>query len=158
MIMNVLRHILNSIHMVMHLLIGLILAQIVTNLHSIFTIQYFLLPAIIGSFLPDLDHMLYFYTYGKQNPYSKNIRKLLKRGNVIGFVQYCVNHHKELTCLYSHSIISMMIFLTLGLMILYLQYLWWSVLLLSVAGHFLYDMLEDIMLLGRLNKNWTRNL
>ena len=130
-----LKKVLDASHMLLHICIGLLISQTASILHPGFDMKYFLLPAIIGSLFPDLDHILYFFTYGRDASYSKIVRQLLKSGNIVGVIRYCAVHHKELTGLYSHNLFSIITCFILGLILFSLHYWWWGVLSVSIVAH-----------------------
>jgi len=110
--------------------------------------------AIIGSFLPDVDHILFFYTYGRKSVYSRKVRKLVARHKFRQAGHFCGVNHKHLHGLYSHNFVS--VFLVLFIGVTFLRQANWvgAAFWLAMLLHFLYDIFEDFMLKGKLNSNW----
>ena len=113
-----------------------------------------LIAALVGAYLPDIDHLLFMFWYGKDTDYSKGVKKTLFDKGFFECIDHVKKHHKGNTAIKSHNLIvvSLCVFLA-----------WWgwriqspllATLFLSCSGHFIYDILEDLLFFGRLNKNW----
>jgi membrane-bound metal-dependent hydrolase YbcI (DUF457 family) len=138
-----------------HILFGLIAAGITKTIYTQVPIIKLLPLAILMSLLPDIDHILYFFWYGKSAEYSKKIKKILKKKGLRAAIEMCKKEHKKQTGIYSHNLL---LAILLGL-ISFIKLTgqknpYTSVLLLSWAFHYVYDVLEDLLFFGKLNPNW----
>jgi hypothetical protein len=145
--------------MLVHLLLGILSFLLVylrfsqSDLYHDLTL---LAVAIFCSFLPDIDHFIYIFTYGKDSEYGSEANQLIKSGQWTELKLYAKTKHKELTGLFSHNI--GMAFISLFLFFLFTYFLHKpisAVASLAIFSHFLYDIVEDKVLLGKLNPNWT---
>ena len=50
--------------------------------------------AIIGSLLPDIDHLIYFFTYGKNDPYTRTIFSFIKKKEWKVLISFIENGNK----------------------------------------------------------------
>jgi len=139
-------------HYVFHLALGLV----------VFGISYddtskrisLLYICLVASIIPDFDHFFYYYLYGSKTEYAKIIKQYLRSRQIRAYLSFCKSNHKSLTGLYSHNL------LTPLLAFFVYSFLWnrnnimLSAFFLSFALHFLFDMFEDFVSLGKLNPNW----
>lgn len=142
-------------HDSIHVLIGVAYAWILREIWGQFKPDQLYL-AIFGSLLPDLDHLVFFFFYGRKDPYSIQVKRFLRQGSISNLVSYMATGHKENTNLWSHNIY-IIGFLFLGAAFSYLQD--WKVgvvLLGSMFLHFVFDVLDDLVVLGSVNSNWKR--
>lgn len=116
-------------------------------------VMMFLL-AVFASFLPDADHLFFIFLYGRQTEYATQVRHHLFSSGLPSAIEYVRQNHKKNNFILSHNILTPL--LSFGLF-LYFQsnnsaYL--SVFWLSFTAHFVFDIIEDYLALGRLNPNW----
>ena len=109
---------------------------------------------ILGSFIIDLDHLLAAYVYARNTKYSQGIRKHLNKLEVADCLRFTLANHKEFTHLFSHNVYLLL------LLILSIRY-WqdhpgWVFLAGAMVFHLLFDMIDDLIVKGRLNVNWFR--
>lgn len=90
-------------HEFVHVLIGLVYAWVLRELWGGLSGRLLFL-AIFGSLLPDGDHLLYFFFYGRNDEYSKDVKQFLKRGKIRTLISLWSNNHKGLTDLWSHNV------------------------------------------------------
>lgn len=117
-------------------------------------LPFLFLVAVIGAFLPDIDHLVYLFTYGKDSNYSIEARQILFQSGFAKYIEYCKENHKNNTGIVSHNMLTvfLMIFLALyfqGIGNVILMTLFWS-----MSFHFIFDMSEDLIFFGKLNGNW----
>ncbi len=114
------------------------------------------LLAGIGGVLPDIDHLIYFFTYGKHDAYSKNVFALAKKHEWKSLVEYIETGHKKNTNLTFHNVYVTMFLMCCTIMLYWVDFRLSVVLLGAMVSHFIFDIIEDYMLLGALNSNWFR--
>jgi hypothetical protein len=142
-------------HEMTHVLLGIVLAWVLRELWGQFNTNQLYL-AIFGSLAPDLDHLVFFFFYGRKDPYSIQVKKLLRQGSISSLASFIAIGHKENTNLWSHNIYSMGI-LGLGIVVCYsLDWKMGIVFLSSMVLHFIFDILDDLVVLGTVNPNWRR--
>lgn len=109
--------------------------------------------ALIGAFLPDLDHLIFIFGYGRRTNYASRLRKFLLDLQFKQLTEFAASNHKLNYGIYSHNIA-----VPLALLVVFAlvksTHPKLSLLCISLAGHFVYDMLEDLLFLGKLNPNW----
>jgi len=112
---------------------------------------------VLGSLLPDIDHFLYFYFYGKNTEYSKIVRQYIKDKKVRDLVNYWKFNHKKSNGprLFSHNIVTVLLVLYMfAYFVLVKDTPTSSVIALSFFMHYVFDMGEDVLFMKKLNSNW----
>jgi hypothetical protein len=142
-------------HMLIHLFLGLLWAWFLRELWQEFNTKWVIL-AMFGSWLPDADHVVYFFTYGKRDPYSNAIREFIKTRQWRVLIRFVETGHKYNTNLSFHNL-----YITLGFFgacILSYLYDWKTSVVIfgAMVSHYLFDIAEDIVVLGYVNPNWKR--
>lgn len=142
-------------HEMIHVLIGVSLAWFLRELWGEFSAKHLYL-AIIGSLIPDLDHFIFFFFYGRKDPYSVQVKKFLRRGQFHSLASFLAEGHKENTNLWSHNIYNVGLLLA-GIFIFYqLDWKVGIILFAAMALHFVFDIVDDFVVLGTINPNWKR--
>lgn len=142
-------------HETIHVLIGVSFAWVLREIWGQFSSNQLYL-AIFGSLIPDLDHFVFFFFYGRKDPYSIQVKRFLRHGEVTSLASFMAEGHKENTNLWSHNIYNVGL-LILGVVLCYqLDWKMGVVLLGSMVLHFIFDILDDLMILGTINPNWKR--
>jgi hypothetical protein len=142
-------------HVLFHVLFGLIWAWVLREIWHEFNAKW-IFTAVVGSVLPDIDHLLYFFTYGRRDPYTRTIITFFKNRQWRVLTTFVEKGHKYNTELSFHNV-----YVALGLFAFcLLSYLYdWRmavVLFGAMTTHYAFDIIEDILLLGHMNPNWTR--
>lgn len=142
-------------HELFHVLFGLMWAWTLRELWQEFNPRW-IATAVLGSLLPDIDHMLYFFTYGKRDAYTRTILAFLKNKQWRVLATYLEKGHKYNTNLSFHNY-----YVAVGLFIIAaISYAYdWRVgvvLFGAMITHYAFDIIEDILLLGQVNPNWKR--
>ncbi len=142
-------------HELIHILLGV---AWVSMLHSIWqsTVFEWVGISILGSLIPDIDHLIYFFTYGRNDAYTKQIFSLLRKKEWKKVVVFIEIGHKHNTNLSFHNIYVVSTLVAMTGVLYYLDYRFLAVFVGSMVTHFLFDIGEDLALLGYINKNWTR--
>jgi hypothetical protein len=141
--------------MIIHVLIGAGCACIVWYIFPDSSILKLLVVGIAGNLIPDIDHILYWFFYGKKSDYAKILKSHLKLKEFRMAASFIRNNHKSNTGVYSHNILSLMLSIFLAWYLgesrdrtgFYVFFMSWS-------SHYLFDMFEDILFFKKLNPNW----
>jgi hypothetical protein len=144
-------------HMLIHFLMGITLGLFFVKYEDIKFSMGFLFIMGISALIPDLEHLLFFFTYGRHSDYTRNLVKQMKEdGKIKGFYGYCTKNHKSQNSLYFHDGLLPVLFLGIGFFLLDGSKVYQAALAFSLAFHYIYDIFEDYLMLGSLNPNWKR--
>ncbi|MBI4066613.1 hypothetical protein HY411_02755, partial [Candidatus Gottesmanbacteria bacterium] len=99
---------------------------------------------------------LYFFIYGKRDAYSLQVRAFLKSGEWRNLAVFMENGHKNQTRLASHNYYIMAIFLGSALLSSFVEWQLGVILFGAMFVHYVFDILDDLFILGHLNENWKR--
>ncbi|MBW6441872.1 metal-dependent hydrolase [Patescibacteria group bacterium] len=141
-------------HILIHVLFGIMTALIVSKQYDNENLLLLLLMGFLGNTLPDIDHVIYFLTYGRDSEYSQIIKLFIKERHFREIKNFLRDNHKYLTGLYSHTLISPVVSIFLTYFFFQKKLIYPATFFFSVSIHFLYDILEDILFFGKLNPNW----
>lgn len=145
----------NARHMAYHILIGLVWAWIMREIWGEFNPKWFITSAV-GSVLPDLDHINYLLGYGKKESYSQEIFKMLKNREWRKLAVFVATGHKYNTNLSYHNIYFVGFLTILAAAASYFDWRAGFILIGAMISHYLFDMFDDIVILGEINSNWSR--
>lgn len=140
-------------HEFIHLGLGVVCYFITSHIFPNYSSITLLLVALIGSLLPDVDHLFYLFGYGRFDTYAIKFKEQLKLG-LNQAVKYCRQNHKNNCYIVSHNLISLFLALTVFCFALFFNNPILSVLSLSICFHFLFDIFEDILAKNKINPNW----
>jgi len=142
-------------HEFYHVLLGLVWAWFLREIWRQFNIRW-ITVSVIGSLLPDLDHFFYFFVYGRKDIYAKQIKSFL-RGREWRIVWNLLETgHKYQTDLATHNFYFILFLLLLSLASFFYDWKIGVVLFGAMITHYLFDVFDDIMMLGYINPNWKR--
>jgi hypothetical protein len=142
-------------HMVFHVILGLAWVWFLgSRWHELR--PAWLILAMVGSLLPDLDHIIYFLTYGKGDTYTKTVVTFFKNRQWRVLTTFLASNHKHNTSLTFHNYYTVLFCIGVGLVASARDWQAGVVLFGAMASHFLFDIAEDLLLLGRVNPNWKR--
>ena len=144
-----------SRHMAYHMLIGLGWAWFLRERWGEFNTRWILI-SVVGSVLPDIEHIYYFLGYGRQDAYAKSVLGLLHHHQWRELFLYVSTKHKHNTSLAYHNIYTLFAFILVGLLASYSEWQVGVILFGAMASHYIFDMSDDVFLLGALNPNWKR--
>ncbi len=142
-------------HLLYHVLLGLVWAWLLREIWQEFDIR-FVLTSVFFALLPDVEHVWYFVTYGKSATYTQSIKNLIRSRQWRKVAVFIEHGHKDQTELQFHNIY------TIGLLLVFLAMsIVWDVRIVTVAAgssviHYVFDIFDDVMILGYVNRNWTR--
>jgi len=142
-------------HMIIHALCGIVCAYITLDYYPAISHIRLNIMGVLGSLFPDVDHLMYWFWYGKRSEYSLIVKSFLRRRQFRNFYKFIKINHKALSGLYFHNFISLfvafLLFIYYGLFrghpLLMVFFMSWSL-------HYIFDLCEDILFFKRLNPNW----
>ena len=142
-------------HMAYHVMLGLLWVWLLRELWGEFNIVWVIVGAV-GSVLPDIDHIHYFLTYGRQDSYTKEIFSFIKKRQWRRLFQFIATGHKHNTSLTFHNIYVTAIFFVITGFAMAVDWQTGVVLCGAIVSHYLFDMADDMVQLGEINPNWIR--
>lgn len=142
-------------HEFIHVLIGVAYAWSLREVWGQFEVRQ-IVWAVFGSLLPDVDHFIFFFFYGRNDPYSLGVKKFLRERNLAQLSSFMLTGHKQNTNLWSHNLYTTLILVSLAFLSSLLDWKLGVVLFGSMFLHFVFDILDDLLVLHSLNPNWKR--
>jgi len=142
-------------HYLYHITLGLLWAWFLRERWNMFSMKW-LWTAVAGSIIPDIDHMVYFLTYGKHDWYNQQIRKFLRTHQWRNLTVFMANGHKYNTSLVSHNYFVMAFLFGLSVLSSFFDWEVGVVLFGAMLIHYLFDIFDDLVILGSVNPNWKR--
>ena len=154
-VVRFLRHKSEAFHFPIHILIGMICAYFTFRLFPDASPHLLIWNGILGSLLPDVDHLFFFLIYGRHTDYARSVRSLFKNRHFRHLWNFVKINHKSNTGIYSHNFLSLVI----------VFFAFWyfeavrdrpslTVFFLSWGAHYLFDIFEDFLFFKSLNPNW----
>ncbi len=152
---NSLRRLSEKYHMQVHTSLGVICALSIKELFPNYNIWVLIFTGIAGNIIPDIDHLLNIFIYGRKTEYSKLVKKYLRSKELRNTFNFIKLNHKNNQSILSHNILTPIIsyFLFNYFQSLYPPSLF-ALFFLSFTCHFLYDFIEDILFFKKPNPNW----
>ena len=142
-------------HEFYHLLIGLVWAWFLREWWGEFRLRWVWF-AIIGSLLPDLDHFIYFFTYGKHDWYTKQVKSFFRNREWRNLSSYVASGHKLNTELSYHNLYFVTLLFGMTLLSTFFDWQAGVILFGAMILHYIFDIFDDLIILGSLNPNWKR--
>lgn len=145
----------HSRHMGYHLLIGL---AWVWFLREMWNGVYpgWVVVSLFGSVFPDIEHMVFFLRRRNHDDYAAMAVSLLKDREWRTLARFIEKGHKYNTKLAYHNIYSILILLVLLVCAHRFHAHGFFVFIGAMIFHYVFDILDDYAILGRLNPNWFR--
>ena len=142
-------------HYMYHLLVGLAWAWFLRETWQEFNPRWITI-SLIGSVIPDFDHVIYFMTYGKHDLYTKQVRSFLRAHEWRTLTAFVATGHKYNTSLATHNYY-FTAFLSFTAFVSFL-FDWKAGVIFfgAMVFHYLLDIWDDIAMLGKINSNWRR--
>lgn len=140
--------------MLIHLLFGFLSTVIIYFLEPTVNLYNVSLLIVIFSFLPDIDHLLFIFIYGRRSDYACKIKTFLKKKEFRKAINFCATNHKNNTKIYSHNFISLALTLFLFYYFFIIGHIYLSAIFLSWSMHYNFDLLEDLLFFSKVNPNW----
>lgn len=152
---NFLRKKSEKYHEPIHMLIGILCALIVAHFYEVSSLSKLIMIGILGNLIPDVDHLIYLFIYGRKSEYAKIVKKYLKGKEFRNFYKFMRDNHKANTGIYSHNIFALLLSIFLAWYLgesrdragFYTFFVSWS-------SHYVFDMFEDLLFFKKLNPNW----
>lgn len=142
-------------HEFYHMLIGLVWAWFVREQWQEFNPHWITL-SVVGSLIPDADHFIYFFTYGRKDNYTVQIRNYLHKHEWRVLVKFIEKGHKYNTHLATHNYYIMGLLLVLSAFSLLLDVKTGVIFFMAMLFHYTFDVFDDMVTLGHINSNWKR--
>ena len=142
-------------HYAYHIMVGLVWAWALREYWQEFNVRW-VWSAIAGSIIPDLDHIMYFFTYGRRDWYTKQIRNFLREHEWRTLTKFVATGHKYNTSLATHNYYFMVFLAIIAIGSLVYDWKAGVVLFGAMVLHYLFDVWDDIAMLGKVNSNWRR--
>ncbi len=145
----------HSRHMGYHLLIGLawiwLLREVWNGIHP-----WWILLSLFGSLFPDAEHMVFFLRKRNHDDYAKMAVSLLRDREWRTLAKFIEKGHKYNTKLAYHNIYSICILGVVLAIALRVNAKSLAVFIGAMIFHYLFDICDDLAILGKLNPNWFR--
>jgi hypothetical protein len=142
-------------HLLYHILLGVAWMWIIRDQLSVYSPQLLLL-SITGSVFPDVEHLVFFLFSGKRDPYSVQIKKYVWHRDWRVLATFIERGHKYNTRLSYHNIYTIVLCVVIGFIFLVFRGYPYFVFTGAMVIHYVFDMMDDIALLGYTNSNWFR--
>lgn len=142
-------------HMAYHVMIGLLWAWFLRERWGEFNPKW-IITAAIGSLLPDVDHLYYFLGYGRKDSYTSAVFRYIRGQEWRELFHFLSANHKHNTSLAYHNIYTVVMLTLFSLIASFFDWQAGVVLFGAMVSHYLFDIADDIVLLGGLNPNWKR--
>lgn len=111
------------------------------------------LGGILGTFLPDIDHLLYVYVIKPDEPDSLKVKELINKGKFASTIKVLFEGRTAMGELIFHTAFFQLIFLVLTFLIVTSSgSIFGRGLVLGFALHLLVDQLVDFLDIGSLEK------
>ncbi len=142
-------------HEFYHILLGLLWAWFLRERWNEFSPRW-IGWSVFASLLPDADHLFYFFSYGKRDTYTTQVKILLRTRQWRNLMTFMENGHKQQTGLASHNYYFMAILLGSALLSSFYEWRLGIVLFGAMIVHYVFDIADDLVMLGHINPNWRR--
>lgn len=142
-------------HMAYHVMLGLLWAWFLREMWGEFNIRW-IATAVVGSVLPDIDHIHYFLSYGRNDTYTQQIFAFIKHHEWRKLFAFVATGHKTNTSLSYHNIYVVVLLIGGAVIASFVDWQIGVVLFGAMVSHYLFDMADDVVQLGGINRNWMR--
>ncbi len=142
-------------HEFYHVLLGLAWAWVLREVWGNLNLKWILL-SVFGSLLPDTEHLFFFLSYGKKDKYTQMIRVFLKNHEWRVLAVFMEHGHKRNTKLAFHNMYVIILLLVIVTAAILYDWNSWVVVIGAMIIHYIFDIFDDIVTLGRINPNWKR--
>ncbi len=128
------------------------------DLGELITFLPFWLGGILGTVLPDIDHLIYVYFLRPQELTSQRVNFMTSNGNVKGAISLLYSTRSERTSLIFHTAFFQIIFFILTFLVVTSSSgLLGRGLVLAFCLHLLVDQVVDLASIGSISANWFKN-
>lgn len=144
-----------SRHMAYHVMLGLLWAWFLRERWGEFNPKW-IWTAVVGSLLPDVDHLNYFFRHGRNDAYTQQVISYIKHRQWRTLFYFLAIGHKFNTSLSYHNVYTVGFFMVLAAGASLIDWQVGVVLFGAMILHYLFDMVDDVVVLGAINPNWKR--
>lgn len=144
-------------HVLTHLCFGIGWFLFLKYFYPELPMRYFYV-ALFASLLPDVEHIYYLLVKQPSSHYTKQIIKLMKNGSIVELFRFVEKKHKHETFLPFHHIITPILALIGCAIAIHVDRMGTAVFFGAFTLHYIFDIVEDIVVLRRLNPNWTASI
>jgi hypothetical protein len=141
--------------MAYHVMLGLLWAWFLRERWGEFNPKW-IWTAVIGSVLPDVEHIYYFLGYGRNDSYTGQVIIYLKGREWRNLVHFMATGHKHNTSLAYHNVYTVGFLIIISAAASFIDWEVGVVLFGAMVSHYLFDMADDLVQLGAINPNWRR--
>ena len=141
-------------HIYIHLLVGLLSVWQTSRFLDTVVDWNWMLAGLLGAVLPDIDHLMFIFGYGRKSEYAKVSKAYMRLWKWNDLIVYWKKNHKSNTNIVSHNILSLALFYGLYKLFVGRSHYAIGVLFVSMGNHFIFDLIEDLLFMGRFNRNW----
>src|SRR3989344_2923881 len=131
-------------HMAYHVMVGLLWAWYLRELWGEFNPRW-IATAVIGSLLPDIDHINYFLGYGKKDSYTQQVFAYIRGREWRNLFHFIAVGHKNNTSLSYHNIYMMGLLVLLSGAASLVDWQVGVVLFGAMVSHYVFDIADDIV-------------
>lgn len=142
-------------HMGYHVMLGFLWVWVLQETWNEFR-SVWLLTAATGSLIPDIDHLNYFFGYGKKDRYTKHVFSFARKKDWQGLFYYFASNHKHNTSLAYHNIYTLVILVVFSVVASRSDWRAGVVFFGAMVSHYSFDIADDLVQLGGINQNWKR--
>lgn len=142
-------------HMAYHVMLGLLWAWYLRERWGEYN-PVWVITAIVGSLLPDVEHMYYFLGYGRRDSYTQQVFGFIRRHEWRNLFHIIAAGHKHNTSLSYHNIYVVALLAWFAGAASFVDWQVGVVLFGAMVLHYLFDIADDIVQLGGINPNWKR--
>ena len=142
-------------HMAYHVMLGLLWAWFLRERWGVFNLTW-IVTAAVGSLLPDVDHIYYFFGYGRRDSYTQQMFGLIRRNEWSRLFHFIATNQKNNTNLSYHNIYVVILLALFAGAASLVDWQTGVVLFGAMVLHYLFDIADDIVQLGGINSNWKR--
>lgn len=144
-----------SRHMAYHVMLGLLWAWFLRERWGEFNPKW-IWTAVIGSVLPDVEHIRYFLGYGRHDSYTKQVMFYIKNQMWRELFHFVATGHKYNTSLSYHNIYVVALLTMVSIAASSIDWQVGVVAFGAMVSHYLFDIADDFVQLGHMNANWKR--
>jgi hypothetical protein len=141
-------------HHPIHLLIGLTVGALYFLVNPDLELDRVLFFAGLGAIVPDFDHFIYFFFYGRSSDYSKQVKGYMKNLKIRELIRFWKTNHKNNTGIYTHNLFTILVIYLISVTAKNSDHMYLTVFLLSCISHYVFDIVEDFIYFGKPNPNW----
>lgn len=142
-------------HMAYHVMLGLLWAWYLRELWGVCNAIWVII-AVVGSVLPDVDHLNYFFGYGRHDTYTQQVFGYVRKHEWRELFHFLATGHKHNTSLSYHNVYVMLLLALFAGVASFVDWQVGVVLFGAMVSHYVFDIADDIVQLGCINSNWKR--